>query len=209
MGLTGFEGCTVWITPRSPFARRVRIALLENQISFHEKICDVFHPSKDLTEVNPLARVPTVQLEDGQVLIDSHLILQSFYERAESALYPKDLSERREMYRWSAVATGLCDKTVEFYIDTLRPKNHQDPEVSEELSQIVGRVLSALETYLSKSKEGWIVSRFSQADVDMGAALNYLCLRYSSEWKNRFSQCARYLEKLNLRPSFERTQPPA
>ena len=55
-----FQDSVLYISARSPFARRVRLALLENKIRFSEKVFDVFNPLPELITVNPLARVPAL-----------------------------------------------------------------------------------------------------------------------------------------------------
>ncbi len=84
-----FNKSELFISLRSPFARRVRLALLENQISYKEIVCDVFKPTAELIAVNPLIRVPVLRLHSGDVLIDSNLILQALYETlSDSPLIP-------------------------------------------------------------------------------------------------------------------------
>lgn len=89
LGRIDFNQSELFISLRSPFARRVRLALLENQISYKEIVCDVFKPSAELIAVNPLIRVPVLRLQSGAVLIDSNLILQALYETlSDSPLIP-------------------------------------------------------------------------------------------------------------------------
>lgn len=210
MSQGSFEQATLWITPRSPFARRVRLAFLESGVDYQEKVCDIFNPSAELLAVNPVARVPILQLKSGEILIESHLILQAFYESCASPLKPQSEEARLSGYLWSAMATGLAEKTVEFYLDTLRPKAQHDTEIAEELNSMMGRILSRLDQALQKQASEWLCGKqLTQADLDMGTALTYLCLRYTTEWKNRYSHAAAYLEKLEKRASFAKTHPPA
>ncbi len=205
-----FDDCLVWITPRSPFARRVRLAFLEAGLNFREQACDIFHPSAELLGLNPVARVPIVQLKTGEVLIESHLILQSFYEHTESPLRWDSPEEKLAGLFWSGAATGLAEKVVEFYLDTLRPQNIRDSELAEELSAMIARIFGRLDKQLASGPKDWICGkRMTQADLDMGSALTYLCLRYTSEWKNRYQHVAAYLGRLEERPSFQKTVPPA
>lgn len=204
-----FDQATLWITPRSPFARRVRLAFLESQITYQEKITDIFNPSAELLAINPVARVPILQFKSGEVLMESHLILQAFYENVTSPLLPKSEAERLNVFFWSALGTGLAEKTVEFYLDSIRPKGIRDPEVAEELNGMMSRILARLDAYLAKNQGPWICGPLlTQADLDLGTGLTYLSLRYTTEWKNRYEQVARYLERLESRPSFVQTLPP-
>jgi len=210
MSKTDFNQATLYISARSPFARRVRLALLENEIPFIEKVYDVFKPEPELIAVNPLARVPALQLKSGEVLIDSNLILQCLYENIESPLKPRVGAELLASYRWSSIGAGLCEKVVEYFLETLRPEPHRDPEVAEELRQISGRVLAELEALLNQSRQGWLVgAALTQADLDVGSALAYLNLRYSTEWMKKFPETSQYLARLEKRDSFQKTRPVA
>src|ERR1700746_892803 len=107
--LSFFQGSTLFISARSPFARRVRIALHENGVDFQERVFDVFQPNPELWKANPLARVPALLLKNSHVLIDSSLILQALYEGGGSPFMPKDTAKRYETYRWTAIALGICE----------------------------------------------------------------------------------------------------
>lgn len=209
MGFIDFNDSILFISIRSPFARRVRLAFLENGIQFREKVLDLFKLNNELNAINPLARVPTLQLKSGSILIDSNLILQSFYENVKSDLKIESPFKQLEVYRWQALAVGVCEKIIEFYLETLRLEDYRDPNVMQELTQISARVLDLIENQLKVKNDLYLVgSQLTQADLDMGTALGYMDLRYSTEWKSQFPYAAKYLNYLNERPSFQKTHPP-
>ena len=59
----------------SPFVRRVGIALTLYGMAFEHRPWSSFGDADRLRAFNPLTRVPTLVLDDGFVLIDSHLML--------------------------------------------------------------------------------------------------------------------------------------
>src|SRR5215471_4717321 len=64
----------------SPFARLVRIALLETgldaRVTKHEVTrARLYSPESDVLALNPVGRVPTLELDDGTILTESKLIL--------------------------------------------------------------------------------------------------------------------------------------
>ena len=59
----------------SPFVRRVGIALTLYDLPFEHRPWSTFGEADRIRPYNPLARVPTLVLDDGDVLIESHLIL--------------------------------------------------------------------------------------------------------------------------------------
>ena len=206
--MANFEKSILWISARSPFARRVRLAFREHQLSYEEKVVDVFKPNPELRALNPLVRVPTLQLHTGQVLIDSCLILDAFYQaNPQSALLPRGEAEYLESSRWSGIAVGLCEKTVEYYLETLRPEGQRDAELLDEVKRMVSESLIALETHL-KDRLFVAGEQLTQADLDLGAALNYIALRQSDGWKVSFPRLKTYWDRLAQRESFRATEPP-
>ena len=63
--------------PASPFARIVRVALLETALDaqVHKQLVTLRDLNSALLPFNPVGRVPTLELDDGTVLTESLLIL--------------------------------------------------------------------------------------------------------------------------------------
>lgn len=205
-----FQGSNLFISARSPFARRVRLALREHGVAFRETVVDLFGPETDelreLARLSPVSRVPVLHLASGDVIADSTQILHAFYNGTVSAWMPTGEREAFRAHHFTGLALGLCDKTVERVIDRMRAA--PDPELELEFRQVRDRTLE----YLERELEGreWIAggSHPTQADLDLGTALSYLCLRDSREWGRAHPRCAELLRKLEARPSFLQTQPP-
>ncbi len=202
-----FQHALLYMTPRSPFARRVRLAFLENKIPVEEKSVDVFHPDQEFLSLNPLGRVPIVKLKSGQVLVDSSQILSSLYEFHPSQLVPTRLEDRLIVSSWSAIAVGFSEKIVEYFFETLRPEEKRDGELLSEVDRIVDSVLTQFNAYIGHRPYILPSGQLTQADLDMGTALAYLNFRYSENWKKRFPRADLYLMELEKRPSFANTKP--
>lgn len=203
-----FNHSLLFVSARSPFARRVRLTFLEHGVSFEEKMLDVFKPNPELSALNPLARVPTLRLADGKVLIESEKILDLFYrEHPKSAFQPTDETERVTSHFWSGVALGLCEKTIEFYLESLRPEAVRDGDLLTEVRDVATRSIERFDAFIS-GRETVLPGRVTQVDLDVGAALAYFSLRYSPQWMSRYSHAADFLRRLEERPSFQATRPP-
>src|SRR6185295_18069546 len=74
----------------SPFVRRVGIALTLYGLPFEHRPWSIFADADQIRPFNPLTRVPTLVLDDGAVLIESHLILDHLDSLvpAERRLFP-------------------------------------------------------------------------------------------------------------------------
>lgn len=204
-----FQDSVLWMTPRSPFARRVRVALIECGVRFTEKQTDVFSPTEEFLALNPIGRVPVLCLRSGIALIESHLIVQKLYESSSSKLLPKsEAASSCLALRWSAIATGVCEAVVADYLDSLGPSSQRNTELRDELEAVAERSLRQLETQLSRTGIDWIDQDISFADLDLGCALTYLSLRSGIQWRERFKLCAAYVDRLETRASMRQTCPP-
>src|SRR6201993_1863132 len=98
----------------SPFVRRVAIALRLHGIAFEHRPWSSFSDADKIAPYNPLRRVPTLVLDDGEALIESTAILDYLDELVgpEKAMIAARGAERRHALKICALATGLADKAV-------------------------------------------------------------------------------------------------
>src|SRR5438309_8342525 len=98
----------------SPFTRRVAIALRLYGLAFEQQPWSTFAEGDKIAPYNPLRRVPTLVLNDGEALIESPAILDYLDELVgeAKALIASRGPERRKHLKICALATGLGDKSV-------------------------------------------------------------------------------------------------
>jgi glutathione S-transferase len=98
----------------SPFVRRVAVTLRLYGIAYRHVPLMPFGPDKAaLAAFNPIARVPALQLGDGEMLIDSAAILDHLDQLAgPHALTPVAGPARRRVLTLLAVALGANEKLV-------------------------------------------------------------------------------------------------
>ena len=74
----------------SSFVRRVGIALKLYGLPFEQFPWSVFSDKEKIRPYNPLMRVPVLVLDDGAVLVDSHLIIDHLDRQVppEKSLFP-------------------------------------------------------------------------------------------------------------------------
>src|SRR4051794_11264716 len=131
----------------SPFVRRVAIALRLYGLAFEHRPWSVFGDAERIVAYNPLRRVPTLVLDDGEVLIESAAILDYLDEIAgpERALIAASGPGRRQALKLCALATGLADKTVALIYERALHQITSAIWIDRCRAQIRG-VLDALET---------------------------------------------------------------
>ena len=98
----------------SPFVRRVAVTLRLYGIGYRHMPLMPFGPDKaELAAFNPIARVPALQLADGEMLVDSTVILDHLDQVADTrALTPATGAARRRVLTLVAVALGANEKLV-------------------------------------------------------------------------------------------------
>ena len=156
----------------SPFVRRVAISLRVSGFAYQHDTRSVFADFDAMRQVNPLGRIPSLVLDDGDVLIDSAAILDWLDQSVgpERALIPAAGMERRRVLRRMALATGVIDKAgAAAYERLIRPEAYRWPQWIERcLTQAAGG-LDAL------AAETWPVRvRLDQAEITTACMLRYL-----------------------------------
>ncbi|MHB8284667.1 MAG: glutathione S-transferase family protein, partial [Caulobacteraceae bacterium] len=128
----------------SPFVRRVGVAMRLYGLNFEHRPWSAFGEAR-IAQYNPLRRVPTLVLDDGEVVIESWAILDYLDERAGAkALIPERGEERRKVLKVCALATGLADKAVSLVYERVL---HEETSKAwtDRCSLQVGAVLDVLE----------------------------------------------------------------
>ena len=94
----------------SSFVRRVGIALRLYDLPFEHRPWSTFSDAPKIRPLNPLTRVPTLVLDDGDVLVDSHLILAHLESivPAGRSLWPAEEPDRHRAFKVAGLATGLA-----------------------------------------------------------------------------------------------------
>ena len=103
----------------SPFVRRVGIALTLYGLPFRQEPWSVFGDADRIRPLNPLTRVPTLVLDDGESLIDSHMILDHLDSLVamSARLFPQAEPARRRALKRAALASGIGDKAVSLFYE--------------------------------------------------------------------------------------------
>jgi glutathione S-transferase len=160
----------------SPFVRRVGIALTLYRLPFTHRPWSVFGDAEKIRPINPLVRVPALVLDDGEVLIESHSILDYLDSLvpADRAMFPAAEPARHRALKIAALATGLGEKAVSLFYEKRLHKEVSDVWVDRCRSQIAA-VLSALEADRAGRAGGyWFDGRIGHADIAVGVVLRFL-----------------------------------
>lgn len=114
----------------SPYVRRVAVSLELYGVKFEHRPLSVFTHFDEFIKINPVVKAPTLELENGQRLMESTLIIDFFETLAapEHKLLPQGAERLAEDLQLLGLALAACEKAVQFvYEHKLRPdeKQHQ------------------------------------------------------------------------------------
>ncbi|MBP7062603.1 glutathione S-transferase family protein [Ferrovibrio sp.] len=158
----------------SPYTRRIAIALTLLDIPHEREYLSVTaNPQRGL-EINPVGRVPALQLSDSETLVESGAILDYLMELAgPKSLVPPRGKARRDCLRLMAVACGVLDKAVAAIYEVRRrpAEKVHEPWRQMLLSQATGGLV-ALEAV---SPQPWLQGEhFSMADITAAVTVSFL-----------------------------------
>ena len=156
----------------SPFVRRVGIALTLYGRTFEHRPWSVFGDGARVQALNPLMRVPTLVLEDGFVLTDSHMMLDYLDAVAAEPMFPRDEPARHVALKRATLATGLAEKAVSLFYEARLHERVSDLWVARCRGQI-GAVLAALEADRTACPGPWFGARLGHEDVALACALRF------------------------------------
>lgn len=159
----------------SPFVRRVSISLQLLGIPFEHQSVSVFSTFEQFRQINSVVKAPSLVCDDGQVLMDSSLILD--YAEALAAprsLMPAAIGERQHALRVVGLALAACEKTIQIvYERNLRPPEKQhEPWVARVQGQLFA-AYQALEIELRNKPLAVSSKTISQAGVSTAVAWSF------------------------------------
>jgi glutathione S-transferase len=137
----------------SPYVRRVAISARHLGIDLDHESVSVFRHFEHFQQINPVVKAPTLVLDDGEVLIDSTLIIDYLEALAApgKSLMPGDLKQRLRAWRLIGLGLAACEKSVQLYYErNLRPAEIQYQPWVERVEGQLAAAYSALERELEK-----------------------------------------------------------
>jgi glutathione S-transferase len=127
----------------SPYVRRVAISFQLLGIPFEHQSLSVFRTFDQFRKINPVVKAPTLVCDDGEVLMDSTLILEYGEAIAQKgrALMPKD----RRAFQHAIHIIGLALAATEKSVQIVYEHNTRPPEKKHVpwLERVTGQTLAA------------------------------------------------------------------
>lgn len=200
----------------SPFVRRVGIALHIYGLAYEHRPWSTFSDADLIRPFNPLTRVPTLVLDDGEALLESFAILDWLDELGppDRVLIAASGAARRTTLRRTALATGLCDKLVSLIYERAL-HDVTSPAWLRRCETQAGAALDALEAErASAGAPFWVGEQLTHADIALACAVRFLAEAHPAIFAlARWPNLVRHGERCEALEAFEAVQqvfiPPA
>ena len=198
--------------PTSPYARKVRIVMIEKKIEAKLEDENVWAADTSIGDSNPLGKIPCLVMEDGGAVFDSRVIVEYLDTLTPvGKLIPAAGKERVEVRTWEALADGLLDAAILARLEQTWAGRTEAQRSQDWINRQLGKVQTSIKAMSTGLGErAWCFGNtYTLADISVGVALGYLDFRFPAiDWRSDHPNLAKLYEKLMLRASFIDTAPP-
>ena len=196
-------------SPASPFARKVRIAAIElGLIDKIELVPATVAPgtaNEEYSKISPLKRLPVLITNDGDVILDSYVIVEYLNETAGGALIPAYGRKRWQVKTDHSLIQGMLDSMLLCrYEKAVRPQGLQWPAWSEDHWN---RVWTGMARY--EKRDDVLGGPFDIVQIGLTCVLGYADFRFADcGWRKAYPKLDKFHQKMLQRPSVSISVPP-
>jgi len=194
----------LWYSPASPFVRKVLVFAHETGLADAIELArgDVWAPRTEITNDNPLGKVPALVTADG-IFAGSYLCceyLDSLHPGPR--LIPSDPRERWPVLQLHALADGMIEATVASVVEQLRrPKEFV-------YQGTLDRQRGKIERTLDRIAPAPPAQAPDIATITLGCALGYLDFRMPQlPWREGRTRLSQWYDAFSQRDSMQQTIP--
>lgn len=197
-------------SPRSPYVRKVMITAHETgTAALLEPVStpvSVTSANRALMRINPLSKIPTLELDDGRTLYDSIVICEYLDHIGATKVFPTDFDSRIEAMRLHALGQGMTDLMQLWRQELGRPAALQSlPHMQTHEDKFWGSVDT-----LEAGADTLARRNFDIGAISIVMALGYADFRFAQlDWRKGRPKLTAWQATVSQRPSVIATQPPA
>jgi len=190
----------------SPYVRRVAVTAQLLGIPYEHRELSVFSDYDALRKINPQVKVPTLVCDDGQILMDSSLIIDYLVARSggETLMPVESKDFVRALY---IVGTALVamEKTVQLIYEMKhRPEATRYPDWVDRLEQQLNGALAMLEEAVGDGDSWLFGDELTQADVSTAIAWSFTQLHFPDFAQARnYPGLVRFSARTEALPAFQ------
>jgi glutathione S-transferase len=199
-------------SPASPFARKVRIAAIElgliDKIELVPVTVAPATPNEDYSRITPLKKLPVLILDDGDVMVDSYVIVEYLDELAGGGrLIPAAGPLRWKVKRDHSLLQGMLDAMLLCrYENMVRPQELRWKAWADDHWNRAWLGMARFE----KEAEAMTARPFDIAQIALVCVLGYADFRFAdSGWRKAYPKLEAFHQTMLERPSVKISLPPA
>ena len=187
----------------SPYARKVRVAALLLGVELELVPTNTLAAESDFGRINPVHRVPALQLDSGKVLIDSPLIVEYLDATYGPKLIPVAGEARWEVLLLQAFGDGLMDAAVPRRYENVRPPEQQSPDRLRSYKRSMDQTMDHLE------RNAELLAGVDAGTIAIACALAYVSFRHrDDEWEKTRPRLAAWHREFSTLPAMQATSLP-
>ena len=198
----------LWYSPASPFVRKVLVMAHETglieKLELNLVASTAIQPDPELSKVNPLTKIPTLELEDGSTIFDSTVICEYLDTLHDGQKMIPDDETRWNTLVTQSIGNGIMEAAVGVrYEQALRPQEHQwDVWMNGQFAKI-DKALDVLETW-----RGARIQDMHIGSITVACALAYMDFRHGDrDWRDGRPVLTQMLDTFSRRTSMLQTRP--
>ena len=193
----------------SPFGRKVTMTIAIKNLTDKIEVMPVDATKGDanLNTANPLGRIPSLVLGNGDTIHDSHVICEYLDTVGTGPiLVPRAGAERWRTLSLASLADGLIEQALlQVYEGRYRPENMRVESWVARLQSKIDRTLLHLEA----NPPAW-QDHPEYAHLTLAAALGYMDFRHAGRWRAKHPKMVAWLDRFSAAvPSFKASAPAA
>lgn len=202
----------LYVTPASPWVRRVRVAILElgieDRFEFvqtkwsHDWATRAVEHRPEFLEATPVVRIPALVTAEFS-LTDSHSICDYINgELGGFRLLAREGAARWRVLADISVACGIIEAHISRRAELLRSEDERSNDFIGKMRDRELRCFAALEKRVPH-----FGATFDLAQITVAVACGYESWRYGDEWRGIAPKLAAWSDVVAQRPSMQATRP--
>ena len=198
-------------SPASPFARKVRIAAIElgliDRIEFIPAAVVPGQPNEEYSKITPLKKLPVLILDNGEVILDSYVIVEYLDELAGGGrLIPASGPTRWKVKSDHSLLQGTLDSMLLCrYEKMVRPEPLRWQAWADDHWN---RAWSGMAHF--EQQEEMLSRPLDIAQIALVCVLGYADFRFADcNWRKAYPKLDAFHERMLARPSVQVSLPPA
>jgi glutathione S-transferase len=198
-------------SPASPFARKVRIAAIElgliDKIEFVPTTVVPGQPNDEISNMYPLKKLPALILDNGQIVVDSYVIVEYLDELAGGGkIVPASGALRWKVKSDHSLLQGMLDSMLLCrYEKAVRPAGLQWQAWSDDHWNRAWKGMA----HFDRQAEMLARPQLDIAQIGLVCVLGYADFRFADcGWRKAYPKLDAFHQRMLERPSVKISVPP-